>query len=60
MLECEGYKMFKGSALIVPRNPNMKSWRETGTWLYKPEYKYWYVNGKSLDERIVKDIQEEE
>ena len=59
MLECEGYKMLKGSARIVPTT-NMEPFTMTGTWLYKPEADCWYVNGRSFMAQIVKDIQEEE
>ena len=59
MLECEGYKMFKGSALIAPLVKTVEPFRLTGTWLYKPETGCWYVNGRSFSEEIVKDIQEE-
>ena len=60
MLKCEGYKMFYGTATIVP----VKTWgppfEETGTWLYKPEYDCWYVNGRSFPADIVTDIREED
>lgn len=60
MLKCEGYKMFYGSARIVPVNPVFPEKTEHGTWLYKPEYDCWYVNGSSYPAEIVTSIQEEE
>lgn len=60
MLECEGYKMFHGSALISPcKSSGVKPFRMTGDWLYKPEYGCWYVGGHSYSENIVSDFQEE-
>lgn len=59
MLKCEGYKMFKGTATIKPVNARMKPFKETGTWLYKPEYDCWYCNGSSYPAKIVTDIEED-
>lgn len=59
MLECEGYKMFHGAATINPNNihrPELKPFEVTGTWLYKPEYECWYVNGHSYPAEIVSDF----
>ena len=47
MLTCEGYKMFYGMATVTPVNPKFPQQTITGTWLYKPEYDCWYVNGES-------------
>jgi hypothetical protein len=60
MLKCEGYKMFRGSALITPKNATMLPFRVEGDWLYKPDAKCWYCNGHSFPEGIVGDIQEAE
>lgn len=59
MLCCEGYKMFKGAAMVVPKNPKFPPRAERGTWLYKPEYDCWYVNGHSYPSEIV-NIEERE
>ena len=59
MLCCEGYKMFQGSALVTPKNNTIVPFRMVGTWLYKPDTNYWYVNGHSFCKSIVSDIQEE-
>ena len=58
MLECEGYKMFKGSAIIAPKRG--EPFIERGVWLYKPEYKCWYVNGHSYMAGIVENIEEDD
>lgn len=60
MLNVEGYKMFRGSALITP-NPKSgrQPFREYGDWLFKPTYNTWYVNGKSFDSTIVSDIHDD-
>ena len=60
MLKSEGYKMFRGTATIVPINLKFKPFSEYGDWLYKPEYDCWYVNGKSYPAEIVKDVFEEQ
>lgn len=44
MLQCEGYKMFKGTMAITPVSRNIPPFRKHGTWLYKPEYDCWYCN----------------
>ena len=59
MLKCEGYKMFLGRADIVPKNPKFSPYSIHGTWLYKPEYDCWYVNGESFPASIVKNIEED-
>ena len=51
--------MFKGSALITPKNDTIAPFRMEGTWLYKPEVDCWYVDGHSFPSRIVSDFQEE-
>lgn len=53
MLECEGYKMFKGTALVRPKTVNLAVMAIKGTWLYKPEHNCWYVGGCSYPEEIV-------
>lgn len=58
MLECEGYKMFYGTATVTPKNPKFPPRTLTGTWLYKPEYHCWYVDGQSHAAEIVSDIHE--
>jgi len=59
MMTCEGFKMFEGSALITPKNDTMQPFRIHGTWLYKPDYDVWYVNGRSYPAEVVGDIQED-
>ena len=53
MLSCEGYKMFRGCAKIVPPNSKFPPFEEHGDWLYKPEYDCWYVNGHSYPAKVV-------
>lgn len=60
MLTCEGYKMFQGTATIVPKAPGWDPFEIKGTWLYKPQTGCWYVNGQSFDAAIAQNIQEEE
>ena len=58
MLKCEGYKMFVGTATITPKAANVKPFEILGTWLYKPEFDCWYVNGRSFSASIVSNIKE--
>ena len=59
MLECEGYKMFKGSAMIVPKSKCVCPFRIEGVWLYKPDADCWYVRGSSYPANIVHEIRED-
>lgn len=59
MLNCEGYKMFDGSALITPKTGCVEPFRLNGTWLYRPDTCCWYIKGHSFAESIVSDIQED-
>ena len=48
MLQCEGYKMFKGSMTITPNPGAMRRepYQVHGTFLNKPDMKgYWFCNG---------------
>ena len=54
ILQCEGYKMFEGTAAIFPLNPKFEPFEVTGVWLYKPEHDCWYCNGRSYDAEIVR------
>ena len=56
MLTCEGYKLFYGTATVVP--VNAEPYDVTGTWLYKPEYGCWYCNGSSYPQGIIENIRE--
>ena len=60
MLTCEGYKMFKGSAVVTPKNPKFPQMIIHGTWLYKPDTACWYCAGSSFMEEVVSDFSEEE
>lgn len=59
MLTCEGYKMFKGSAVVTPKDPRFPQITVVGTWLYKPDTGCWYCAGGSFMESIVSDFKEE-
>lgn len=45
MLQCEGYKMFKGTMRLLARLPGANDILYTGTWLYRPDNRMWYLNG---------------
>ena len=42
MLKCEGYQMFYGSATVKSETGNKTF---TGTWLWHPEKRMWFLNG---------------
>lgn len=54
MLECEGYKMFHGTMMVTPIGnvSEVTPFEVEGTFLYKPEYDCWYVNGVSYPAKI--------
>ena len=60
MLECEGYKMFRGTAVITPKTVAVAPFLVCGVWLYKPDTGCWYVKGQSFPAGIVSHIREEE
>lgn len=51
MIEVEGYKAFRGLMRITP-TANFPQIEIYGDWLYKPEYKCWYGQGRSFMEDI--------
>jgi len=54
ILECEGYKMFRGTATIMPVISTLPPFEVSGVWLYKPEFDCWYCNDRSYPAEIVK------
>lgn len=63
MLECDGFKMCRGTGRIVPLN-GIPPFERRGTWLYKPEHKCWYCEDEtgwcaSFPEVVVSEIREE-
>lgn len=60
MLECEGYKMFLGTATITPvAQSRLKPFDVSGAWLYKPDTDCWYCAGRSFPAEIVGNIRDE-
>ena len=45
MLQCEGYKMFRGTCMFLPSLLGVPAKHYHGTWLYKPDNRMWYLNG---------------
>ena len=58
MLQCEGYKMFRGIGRIKSVNPKFPVLEIEGDWLYKPEWDCWYVNGSSYPAEIVEVVED--
>lgn len=51
MLQCENYKMFKGTMTIIPKC-EIAPFNVTGIWLYKPDVDTWYCKGHSYPAEI--------
>ena len=48
ILECDGYKMFKGTMKIKPpQSKRFKSYPLEGVWLYRPDTNCWYCSSGS-------------
>ena len=64
MLKCDGYKMFHGTVTVTPVN-DKPPYEITGTWLYRPDTKYWYVEDGStwwaqgLDPALLSNFRED-
>lgn len=58
MLQAEGYKMFRGTIKVTPKNTNIKPFELTGTWLYKSYTECWYGNGRSFPKDIVTIVED--
>lgn len=57
MIECEGYKAFHGDLEITPMNPDIEPFTIYNTdFLYKPDTKCWYGNGRSFPVEVVSNI----
>lgn len=56
MICVEGYKAFRGTMRITPKNPEFPPRDITGDWLYKPEYDCWYGGGASFSAQICEVI----
>ena len=65
MLQCDGYKMFKGTATVTPAN-GKPPFQVSGTWLYRPDVKYWYCKpdhigfAPGFPPEILSDMKEDE
>ena len=57
MLNCEGYRMMRGTMVVEPIGG--KSYKMHGVWLYKPEFDCWYCNGASYPAAIVTIYEDE-
>lgn len=61
MIKVEGFKAFKGTMKITPKNPSITPFILTGDWLYKPDYNCWYGLGRSFMAdicEVVEDFEE--
>ena len=57
MLECELYKMFRGTMMITPKY-EIEPFNVTGIWLYKPDVDTWYCNGRSYPAEVCKLVED--
>ena len=57
IIKVEGYKAFHGDMNINPKNPNIQPFCICGKdWLYKPDTKCWYGDGRSFPADICEII----
>lgn len=59
MIEVEGYKAFRGIMRVTPKCQNVVPFESKGDWLYKPDTKCWYGNGRSFSQDICEILREE-
>lgn len=59
MLQCEGYKMFRGSMRIDAPRGEWNGRVISGVWLYKPEYDCWYCDGGSYPAEVMCLVEDE-
>lgn len=56
MICVEGYRAFRGTMRITPKNPALAPIERTGDWLYKPDTNCWYGGGASYCAEICEVI----
>ena len=59
MIQVGGYRAFRGTMRIIPKNPKFPQQEIHGDWLYKPEYNCWYGHGQSFMAEICEVITDE-
>lgn len=59
MIKVEGYKAFRGTMRITPKNAEIFPYELTSDWLYKPEYKCWYGGGHSYPEEVCEVVRDD-
>ncbi len=59
MIKVEGYKAFRGTMLITPKNQSIKPMKMYGDWLYKPDCDCWYGCGSSFSADICEVVEED-
>lgn len=62
MIKVEGYKAFKGTMRITPKNEKMviSPFEIYGEWLYKPQWDMWYCDGQSYPDDICELLSEDD
>lgn len=58
MIKVEGYKAFKGTMKITPKNADFKPFELESDWLYKPDTDCWYGNGRSFCASICEVVED--
>lgn len=68
MIAVDGYKAFRGTMRITPKNQDFESFELTCDWLYKPAksnsignfptHGYWYGKGRSFREYICEVVED--
>jgi hypothetical protein len=52
MIIVDGYKAFRGTMRISPKNPAVPPYEKTCDWLYKPDSGCWYGGGRSFPAQV--------
>lgn len=52
MITVEGFKAFRGTLRICPKNPNIEAFELEGDWLFNPATNCWYGQGRSFSAEI--------
>lgn len=58
MIKVDGYKAFRGTLRITPKN-GMEPFELEGEFLYNPIYKCWYGNGRSFSDDICEVVRDD-
>lgn len=59
MIQVEGYKAFRGTMCIAPKDTRFEPFELRGDWLYRPDTDCWYGCGRSFCADICEIVEDE-